>query len=284
MFRSSPARARRVCVSSSVVIFLLLAARAAHGQNIPAFRPPPSYPIVVPLFADTEVAHLLDVLDARVAEYAAPAAIKDLERVVVDFTRRIQAGRLTPPQETRIASHLSRLGRTMPASAGVFRTAQRVIREFTIGKTAPNIIGKDLEGRPLRLSDHRGKVVVVAFSGEWCGICRTEYPYERLLLELYRNWPFAMLGVDSGDDASEALKSRAAQGLTFPAWWDGPGGGSAPGPIAEAWLVSGWPTTYVLDGEGVIRFIDVRKENLLKAVKQLLDEQLDTAPATRSRR
>jgi hypothetical protein len=37
--------------------------------------------------------------------------------------------------------------------------------------------------------------------------------------------------------------------------------------------VVGWPATYVLDAEGIIRFVDVRDEDLLKAVRQLLEAQ-----------
>jgi peroxiredoxin len=51
---------------------------------------------------------------------------------------------------------------------------------------APDIDGTDLEGEPLRLSDSRGTVVVLAFSGEWCGSCRLEYPYQRLMQDVLR--------------------------------------------------------------------------------------------------
>jgi hypothetical protein len=44
------------------------------------------------------------------------------------------------------------------------------------------------------------------------------------------------------------------------------------GPISEAWHVGGWPTIYVLDGAGVIRYRDVRGEDMDRAVDQLLSE------------
>jgi peroxiredoxin len=144
---------------------------------------------------------------------------------------------------------------------------------LTLGATAPDIVGTDLDGRALRLSDYRGKVVVVTFSGEWCGICRSEYPYHRFLLELYRDWPFALLSVESGADRDVARRAKIDRGLLYRSWWDGAPRRDAPGTIAAAWGVSGWPTTYVLDEKGAIRAIDPRKEDLLKVVRQLLTGQ-----------
>ena len=42
------------------------------------------------------------------------------------------------------------------------------LRQLSIGKEAPQIVGQDVDGRTLTLSDYRGKVVVLTFSGDWC--------------------------------------------------------------------------------------------------------------------
>jgi hypothetical protein len=52
-------------------------------------------------------------------------------------------------------------------------------------------------------------------------------------------------------------------------FWDG---GSTNGPIATRWNVSGWPTIYVIDAKGVIRYRDVREQAMDKAVDTLLEE------------
>jgi hypothetical protein len=57
--------------------------------------------------------------------------------------------------------------------------------------------------------------------------------------------------------------------ITWRSWWDG---GNTSGPIAIQWNVSGWPTIYVLDDKGVIRFTGVRGVAMDKAVDTLLAE------------
>ena len=58
--------------------------------------------------------------------------------------------------------------------------------------------------------------------------------------------------------------------LTWRSFWCGERG--TDGPIPTLWNVRGWPTIYVLDAKGVIRFRDVRGEEMTKAVEQLLAE------------
>jgi peroxiredoxin len=145
------------------------------------------------------------------------------------------------------------------------------INALSIGSKVPEITGVDLDGKAMRLSDFRGRVVLLVFAGDWCGICRSEYPYERLLEELYRNWPFSIVGVNSDVDVLAAKRGLTASRLSFRSWWDGTAL-NGHGEIAKTWGVRGWPTTYLIDADGVIRFVDLRSEDLLKAVKQLLAE------------
>ena len=251
----APAASRQKASSPGVV----LAADAASALA-PSFGLPPAHDLIATPFGDDDIGKLIVQLDGR----ASP-------QTLWAFARSLQFGTLSTTQESRVLAHLDQLAKSSPELAAVMPGVRRVITSLTIGKTAPEIDGVDLAGRPMRLSDSRGKVVVLTFTGEWCGICRSEYPYQRLLLELYANWPFALLSVESGADAKAALSAKKEHGLLFPSWWDGaPHRAAGDGSIASAWGVTGWPTTYVIDGDGVIRFVDPRKEDLLKAVRQLL--------------
>jgi len=135
------------------------------------------------------------------------------------------------------------------------------------GKVAPNIVGKDTDGVEFELEDYRGNIVVLIFSGEWCGPCREEYPYQRQMLERYKDRNVVLLGVNSDTELETIQKAKERDGLHFRTWWDE----SPWGPINQAWVRS-WPTVFILDEDGVIRHVDKRKEEIIKAVDELLAE------------
>ena len=104
------------------------------------------------------------------------------------------------------------------------------------------------------------------------------YPHERSLVKRLENKPFALLGINS--DPKERLREvMKKENITWRSWWDG---GDTNGPIARAWNVSGWPTIYILDHKGMIRFKGPRGEAMDKAVDQLLAEmEKETAAAAK---
>ena len=96
------------------------------------------------------------------------------------------------------------------------------------------------------------------------------YPHERSLVKRLADAPFALIGVNSDAD-KDALRPRMAEeNITWRSFWNGPKGTG--GPISESWNVQSWPTIYVLDQNGVIRFKNVRGEAMDKAVDTLLAE------------
>ena len=95
------------------------------------------------------------------------------------------------------------------------------------------------------------------------------YPHERSLVQRLEDKPFALLGINSDGDREALKKTLEEEKITWRSWWDG---GGTSGPIATQWNVTGWPTVYVLDGVGVIRYKSVRGPGLDKAVDTLLAE------------
>jgi hypothetical protein len=94
------------------------------------------------------------------------------------------------------------------------------------------------------------------------------YPHERSLVKRMEGKPFALIGINS-DPKDHLKKVLKKENMTWRSWWDG---GNTSGPIASQWNVSGWPTIYVLDEKGTIRFKDVREHALDEAVDKLLAE------------
>ena len=259
-----------------LIVVLGVAGATVSAQSFAAFAFKPSAEFVVPAFGDDEIAGLIGTLDRMLAaESRAEKWTDTATDALRQFARRLQTGSLSATQEQGVLAHLDQIAASRPEAQTVVAGPRRMIRDLTVGKTAPDIVGADLDGRPMRLGDYRDKVVVLTFSADWCGICRAQAPYERFLLDRYDKWPFALLGVQTGSSREAARLAQSAGPLSHRSWWDAPGAGEASGPIADAWNVIGWPATYVIDGDGVIRFVDLRDEDLLKAVRQLVDAQVD---------
>jgi thiol-disulfide isomerase/thioredoxin len=123
------------------------------------------------------------------------------------------------------------------------------MHHLSIGRAAPEIQGEDIDGKPMKLSDFRGRVVVVSFWATWCGPCMGLVPHEKALVEKMKGRPFVLIGVNGDEDRARAKAVSAREGISWRSFWTGgPGQG-----IPVQWGVSGWPTIYVIDGNGVIR-------------------------------
>jgi thiol-disulfide isomerase/thioredoxin len=134
------------------------------------------------------------------------------------------------------------------------------LRNLRPGKPAPEITAEDLEGRPFKLSDYRGKVVMLVFWASWCGPCMAAVPHERELVERYRGRPFALIGVNGDDDKAAAARAVAQNNISWRSFWNGADHRASP--ILSAYNVRGWPTVYVIDPRGVIRGRELDEKEL----------------------
>jgi hypothetical protein len=94
------------------------------------------------------------------------------------------------------------------------------------------------------------------------------YPHERSLVASLQGKPFVFLGVNSDDDREQLRRAVAAKGITWRSWGDG----GTDGPIARRWQVETWPTLFVLDGKGVVRYRVSNLAQVEQAVDTLLRE------------
>jgi thiol-disulfide isomerase/thioredoxin len=143
-------------------------------------------------------------------------------------------------------------------------------RELAVGKPAPEIIGTDVDGKPLKLSDYRGKVVVLVFWASWCGPCMEQVPHEVALAKRLAGKPFTILGVNLDRTVAAARGVIEKERIPWPNWLDGDP--AKPGPIFAVYHIQAVPAIFVLDRNGIIRATDIHGEALDKCADMLLRE------------
>lgn len=124
------------------------------------------------------------------------------------------------------------------------------LKTCAIGEPAPEINGIDLEGKPMNLSDYRGKVVLLSYWAMWCAHCVEIIPHEKAIAKRFEAEPFAILGVNGDSDLQIAQAGVTQHGISWRSFRDEQ---AEELKISEAWSVRGWPTLYVIDREGIIR-------------------------------
>lgn len=94
------------------------------------------------------------------------------------------------------------------------------------------------------------------------------YPHERSLVEKLKDKPFVLVGVNSDTTLDKVKAAVKRENMTWPSFVDG----GTDGPIDTQWGISAWPSIFVIDAQGVIRYRDVREKELEDAVEKLLSE------------
>ena len=224
-------------------------------------------------FADETIAELIGILEVLLTM---PETVADFDREArihfFGFMRALHFGQLTDEQTGRIGVHLDQISARHPENEELIEQQRFFVQNLLPGNQAPNIVGSDINGVEFELHDYLGDVVVIYFSGDWCGPCQGEYPYKRLMLEIFEDQSVTILGVNSDDDLQTVRDMKESEGLDYRVWWDGHADVATEGPIAKAWNVVGWPTIYVLDSSGKIRYTQKRNAGVIMAVTELLVE------------
>ncbi len=119
------------------------------------------------------------------------------------------------------------------------------------GKTADDF-NFEANGKSSRLSDLRGKVVVLNFWGSWCPPCVEELPSLMALQQHIAPRDGVVLGVGADSDQASYDKFVVEHGLNFPSYRDPGTTDDRRSPIAASYGTSMYPETYVIDRKGTI--------------------------------
>ncbi len=116
-----------------------------------------------------------------------------------------------------------------------------------IGGPAPEIVLKDLQGQEIRLSDLRGKIVLLNFWATWCKPCKEEMPAMQAVYDKLRDQGFVVLAVNELEDTERVIEHIRTHGHTFPVVMD------RDNRVANRYGVVGLPASFLVDRQGIVR-------------------------------
>lgn len=132
-----------------------------------------------------------------------------------------------------------------------------------VGCEAPEIEGKDAEGVKFKLSDYRGKYVIVVFWGGWCHACHGILPLANQAAEQLKDKGGVVIGVNT-DIETEAKKALADYKVTFRNVLDN----TSSGPNTTLYNLRNFPTLYLIDPKGVIAIKNGALETMMARVME----------------
>jgi thiol-disulfide isomerase/thioredoxin len=245
--KDNPDRANR-----GQAIFSLGALNACKAENVAEFEQWGSVPFYAANIAKFETTDLLQRGNSKAIADEAERQFNDVVANYADCRDFSPDNKEQPLLKTEAERELLQL------------------HHLSLGKVAPDIEAESIEGEKFKLSDSRGRITVLSFWASWCGPCMQLVPVERALTERMRGKSFTLIGVNGDGDLSDAKRAVTREKMTWPSFWNGKDG--ADGPISSAWNVSGWPTVYVIDADGIIRF---KREGYGDSTSNMLNGSVD---------
>ena len=116
-------------------------------------------------------------------------------------------------------------------------------------EAAPDFALKSTQGNNLRLSEHRGEVILLNFWASYCGPCRQEMPLLDVLQKRYNKLGFSVIGVNVEEDPALAEKFLKETPVTFPVLLDDKHS------VSASYNQDSMPMTVIIDRDGNIRYL-----------------------------
>lgn len=187
------------------------------------------------------------------------------------FASMAAIGLLNPKTDFQFIDELvTKLNDNYPGTTSILQLKQQLdeMRTLSVGQPAPEIELPSPDGTMVKLSDLRGKYVLIDFWAAWCKPCRQENPNVVRLYNQYKDKGFEVFGVSLDRTKEDWVKAIADDGLTWTQVSDLKYFNSA---AAELYQIDAIPATYMVDPEGKIVAKDLRGPSLEKKLAELFD-------------
>ncbi|UEG51782.1 AhpC/TSA family protein [Mucilaginibacter daejeonensis] len=122
-------------------------------------------------------------------------------------------------------------------------------KPLSIGHKAPDFTINSLDGKPIKLSDYKGKYVMVDFWASWCPPCRAENPNVVKLYNQYKGKGLNILGISLDDNKADWQAAIATDKLT---WTHASDLKKFDGPTEKLYHIEAIPSNFIIDPQGNI--------------------------------
>lgn len=142
------------------------------------------------------------------------------------------------------------------------------VKRVQPGAQAYDFTLEDLEGNTYKLSDFRGKYVLLEFSASWCGGCKKEIPFLKTVYKNTSDKDFVMFTINVDNEREKWAKDVEQHKLPWTVLSDLKAFDS---PVVKNYNVGGIPAIYLIDPDGKIKKTGLRREKMIEYINTLFD-------------
>ncbi|WP_143305985.1 TlpA disulfide reductase family protein [Chitinophaga vietnamensis] len=145
-----------------------------------------------------------------------------------------------------------------------------VLKRSAIGQPVINFTQNDVNGKPVKFSDFKGKYVLLDFWASWCGPCRAENPNVLKAYNTFKDKNFIVVGVSLDDNADKWKAAIAQDGMPWIQLSDLKGWRNE---VAHEYGIQAIPFSFLIDPDGIIIAKELRGAKLQEKLASILNNQ-----------